>query len=128
MKPQRKDIRISFVRCLAVLLLAVACNQLGKSPGKTVQDLSTAIEHRNYDEALSYYSSATRAGFGDDKIRAVIAGEREKRKDPAKDFQVTILQEKVTGDSATVYARVGTAKPENWLLIKEDGKWKISGG
>lgn len=111
-----------------MLLLVVGCSNMRNGPGKTVQSFDSALEHRNYDEALSYYSSVTRNNYGDAKIRAMLVDQREKLKDPQA-FNVTILEEKVAGDTALVVIREGArASTDTVALIRENGQWKIVGG
>lgn len=125
MSPQRKSLRNNFVRCLSALLLVVACDQVGNSPGKTVQAFYTAIEHRNYDEAMSYVA-ARDSGVADAKIRAAFSAQREESKDPAKEFEVRILKDTVMGDSAHVeISQRDSTHRESYSLVKENGRWKL---
>jgi len=115
---------------IVVTLLSLLLSACESDQGKTVIKYCKALDAGNVDEAVSYLSKDARQvleGLGGRKLLAA-AGEKFKERQGIK--SIKIIKEKVVDQSATVDLlynfKDGSKSPDNFPLVKEDGKWKIS--
>lgn len=115
---------------IVLLLLSLLLSGCESDQGKTVINYCKALEAGNVDEAASYLSRDARQvleGLGGKKLLAA-AGEKFKERKGIKSIKIT--KEKVVDKSATVDLlynfKDGSEVADNFPLVKEDDKWKIS--
>lgn len=109
------------------------------SPSKTVSSFLAASKEGNIDEVKKYITSSdvSLISLGESTLAMfdTSAGKQMKSKmaaefkDKTKDANIEVKDETIKGDSATVNVLFdidGNASTQPFLLVKEDGKWKIS--
>lgn len=113
-----------------VTLLSLLLSGCESDQGKTVINYCKALDAGNVDEAASYLSRDARQvleGLGGIKLLTA-ASEKFKERQGIKSIKIT--REEVVDNSATVdfiyNFKDGSKFADNFPLINEDGKWKVS--
>ena len=119
--------RTSLVILTMLTLLLAGC---GNSQDKTVINYCKALESGKVDEAASYLSKEALQELERIGGKSVLAASGEAFKQQKGIKKITIVKSQVNGDKATVdfvyNFNDGSKLPDNFPLVKEDGKWKIS--
>lgn len=115
---------------IAVTLMALMLSGCKSDQGKTAINYCKALESGKVDEAFSYLSKDARQtleSLGGKKVLAE-AGEKFKERKGLKSIKIT--KEIVKDNNAAVELvynfNDGSNFIDNFPLVKEDGKWKIS--
>lgn len=114
--------------CLLPLTLLAGC---GKSPESTIESFYFALSKGEITEAKSYVSAQLVGMLGEQKLSAALSQEAETIRNCGgiKSVEVKLEGEGEvrTGTTSVTYAGECRPKKEKTKLIKEDGKWKITG-
>lgn len=115
---------------IVVTLLTLLLAGCGSDHGKTAVNYCKALEAGKVDEAYSYLSKDARQALdslGGKKI-LVEAGGKFKERKGLKSIKVTkeIVKDKNAAVELLYKFNDGSDFVDNFPLIKEDGKWKIS--
>lgn len=115
---------------IAATLLTLMLSGCESAQGKTAINYCKALESGKLDEAISYLSKDARQALeslGGKKVLAEVSGKFKERKG-TKSIEIT--KEIVKGENAAVELvynfNDGSKFVDNFPLVKEDGKWKIS--
>lgn len=119
-----KKLILSFVALLAVAVSFTACNS--NSPKATADKFLTSLSHMDYEAAKSVSTEETKKMI--ELISSFSSMMPDSVKAEAKKIKITIKDEKIEGDNATVTytSSEDENKTEKKLnLTKKDGKWLV---
>lgn len=119
-----KRLILSFVALLAVAITFTACNS--NSPKATADKFLTSLSHMDYEGAKSVSTEETKKMI--ELISSFSSMMPDSVKAEAKKIKITIKDEKIEGDNATVTytSSEDENKTEKKLnLTKKDGKWLV---
>ena len=115
---------------IVVTLLTFLLSGCGNDQGKTVIKYCKALEAGDVDKAASYLSKDARQALeslGGKKLLAEAGGKFKERKG-IKSIKITkeIVKDKNAAVELVYNFNDGSNFVDNFPLVKEDGKWKIS--
>jgi hypothetical protein len=123
-----KKLKIQLIS-IAILILSISCSLFVPGPASTFKEFLRTVEAGKTEEAISMLSSRTINTLGVEKWREFL-NERHRKLSEVGGYQsITIVEENIVGETATITAKVvfgnGSEVLESVELIKEDKKWKI---
>lgn len=116
---------------LAITLLFAACGSANQDPKKVLMSFFESIAKKDFDGAAKYATQGSKSTIDMIKKGMEMAEKMKdslRNEDPMKDFKDVVYGDtKVKGDSAfiTVTTKNEKQPPAEFVLIKEDGKWKV---
>lgn len=122
------------MRVLSVMLLIAAfgfssCGKKDSTPGDVVKSMVEKMEAGDKG-VKNLMANELAAMLGDEKLEAALQEESAEMKEKGGVASVTIIDESIEGEEATVKYTVeygnGDIDEEKANLIMEDGKWKIT--
>lgn len=119
-----KKLVLSFVALLAVAVTFTACNS--NSPKASADKFLTSLAHMDYEAAKSVSTEETKKML--DLFSQFSSMMTDSMKAEAKKIKITVKDEKIEGDNATVTytSSEDENKTEHKLnLTKKDGKWLV---
>jgi len=115
----KKILNLAGLICLMLIVgLAIVSCAKGGSPTQVIKKLHTAIE-KGDAKTITELSTAEAGGIivmFSEKLSGMIA----------ESGGVASMSEKITGDTAVVTVTFKDGSTEDYDLVKEDGKWKVT--
>jgi len=115
---------------IAVSATLVSCALLRPGPADTVRSFYAAVEKGDFDAALSFVAKELRSSLGEDKLRAGLAEQRRTIQAKKGVSDLSVVEGEVTDQVAKVKVTVtfgdNSSDTEDWKLIKEDGRWRVT--
>ncbi len=120
---------MTFALILLITGFVMSCGKGGETPADVVKAFTMKVENGDA-AAKDYFSKELAAMFEDEKFKQAMDEKTQEMKDKGGVKELTINEEKIDGENATVTYTLtygnGETEQDTPHVIQEDGKWKMT--